>query len=103
MIWRIAIGVITILLTLALLALLEEREAKSESTCVSAEHSEAIRKLTLEGIDEAFKAHVRLLFDVWMKDHSQQPKRAQVGIANGISAYIRAQADALKWSPPVCG
>ena len=39
---------------------------------------------------------------IWVKDSSEQPKRAMAGMAHGINAYQRARADALQWNPPEC-
>jgi hypothetical protein len=70
--------------------------------CVSVEERERIRTTVIEGIDEALKAHVVKLFDVWMKDTSSQPQRAIEGMEVGISAHIRARTNALNWNPPPC-
>jgi hypothetical protein len=59
--------------------------------------------LTTAAIDDAYKDHVSHLFTVWLKDYSPEPKRAMAGMANGISAYQRAQLNALNWKPPICG
>jgi hypothetical protein len=37
-----------------------------------------------------------------MKDPSDQPRRAIVGMHEGIDAYVRSRAQALRWSPPLC-
>jgi hypothetical protein len=70
--------------------------------CVSVEERERIRTTVIEGIDEALRAHVVKLFDVWMKDTSNQPARAIEGMEAGISAHIRARTNALNWNPPPC-
>jgi hypothetical protein len=70
--------------------------------CVSAQDQEYIRALTNSAIDSAFQAHVMKLYDVWLKDYSPEPKRAMGGMANGISAYQRAYANAKQWQPQVC-
>jgi hypothetical protein len=70
--------------------------------CVSVEERERIRTAVIEGIDEALKAHVVKLFDVWMKDTSNQPARAVEGMEVGISAHVRARTNALNWNPPPC-
>lgn len=70
--------------------------------CVSAEDQERLRTLALQGIDEAFKNHTVHLFDIWISDPSDQPKRASKGMQDSIDAYLRARSDSLKWSPPNC-
>lgn len=91
----------TIIITLILLAVLESRsEAKVQ--CVSAEDRGHILKMSLQAVDQAFEKHVVSLFSNWVVDAAQQPTRAQVGMQNGIRAWLRAQDDAKKWTPPVC-
>ena len=85
---------------------LSSNRARSEpvtrETCVDVKTRDRIRELSLSAIDQALYAHVMNLYDVWLKDPSQQPQRAKVGMANGISAYRRARADALAWNPETC-
>jgi hypothetical protein len=70
--------------------------------CMDAETREIIRKISLEGFDAALKEHMAHLFDIWMKDETDQPKRAQTGARAGFSAYARARHAALIWNPPLC-
>ena len=70
--------------------------------CMDDESRERVRNLMIDGIDTALKSHVQRVFDIWMKDPSGQPKRAKIGMHEGISAYVRSRAEALKWSPPLC-
>ena len=70
--------------------------------CVSIEERERIRTVVIDGIDQALKTHVIKLFDVWMKDTSNQPQRAIEGMEAGISAHVRARTNALNWNPPAC-
>ncbi|MET0710193.1 MAG: hypothetical protein ABWY82_25625 [Tardiphaga sp.] len=78
-------------------------ETRPETTaCVPLGERERIRDVTLEGIDQGLKNHVTKLFDVWMKDDSNQPKRAIDGMSIGISAHVRARANAISWNPPPC-
>jgi len=74
-----------------------------EPPCVnSTDDREHIRAIALQAFDEALKEHTKGLFDIWLKDVSEQPKRAQAGWRNSLSAYNRAQRDALKWDPQLC-
>ena len=64
---------------------------------------EIIREIVLKGIQGALEDQVKHLFEIWMKDHSEQPKRAIVGTNNAVHAFVRARANTLKWDPPMCG
>jgi hypothetical protein len=101
---RLLVGVTTVLCTLMVVWLSELLEARSQVAehCVDGEERERIRELSLEGIDLALKNHVAKLFDIWMKDDREQPRRAVTGMQAGISAHLRARANALKWDPPRC-
>jgi len=70
--------------------------------CMSSEEREAIRTLVLEGIDKALQQHTIHIFDTWVKDPTDQPKRAARGMDNTIRAYVGARNAALKWGPPTC-
>lgn len=70
--------------------------------CMDEKTREKIRQLALGALDQGFHDHVKLLYEQWMKDSHDQPRRAQNGIKNGIAAYLRALDDAQKWSPPIC-
>lgn len=95
--------IIAIVLSYILISLTAYVQGQAPAVCVSNEvERERIRQHTYEGIDEGFKKHVSLLFDVWVKDATHQPRRAKTGIQNGISAYVRAKADAAAWAPPLC-
>lgn len=104
MVIRIIVGVITIILTLIVIALLDGREVQSkvEQVCVDPTERETIRELALSGVDEGYKKHVSQLFDIWVKDPHDQPARAKVGMTNGINAYVRARRDSLAWAPVHC-
>jgi len=70
---------------------------------MDAEMRDKIRELTAAAIDQAFQDHVGHLFDVWLKDTSDdQPSRAAKGMQNWIGAYLRAQRDLKRWNPPIC-
>jgi 2-phospho-L-lactate guanylyltransferase (CobY/MobA/RfbA family) len=70
--------------------------------CIDAEMREQVRGLMLAGIDEALRRHTRRVFDVWMKDPADQPKRAVAGLNTAVSAYVRSRASAQRWNPPAC-
>jgi hypothetical protein len=81
--------------------LLPARSAPTEA-CFTEDNREHVRALTLAAIEQAFSAHVSNLYSVWLKDFSPEPTRATVGMANGLSAYHRARANAMQWNPPLC-
>jgi hypothetical protein len=70
--------------------------------CMDEATRERIRDIVLEGIDEALKEHTKHIFSIWLKDSTDQPRRAVTGMATGIRAYLGSRANALKWMPPVC-
>jgi hypothetical protein len=91
------------LITLVVLAvLIVGARSQVSERCMDAEMREQVRAVVISGIDLAFKEHTKRLFEIWMKDVSEQPKRAQAGMNNAIDAYVRARTAALKWSPPLC-
>lgn len=104
MIVRLAVGIVTIILTLILLALFErEASSKIPYDCVDPTERERVRDLALVGIDDGLKRAMTHLFEVWQKDpNTEQPKRAQVGTTNAINAHNRARKLALAWDPPHC-
>jgi hypothetical protein len=70
--------------------------------CMTSNERDRIRAIMIDGLDAALKTHTMQMFDIWMKDPSDQPRRAVVGMTDGISAHVRARANALKWDPPPC-
>lgn len=93
----IAVGLAYILVTLA-------RDAQSEAQvqCMDQKTREHVREVTLNGIDDGLRKHIGNLFTIWVQDAQDQPRRAKVGLQNGIAAFLRAQEDSLKWEPPTC-
>jgi hypothetical protein len=101
----ILVGLITAIVTLILLALLEQREAASKVAydCTDPTERERVREIALKGIDDGLQNAMEHLFDIWVKDpNREQPARAQVGTTNAINAHIRARQLALSWTPPTC-
>lgn len=70
--------------------------------CVDAKDAAHIRDLMLQANDEALKAHLAKLFDIWLRDYGQDTSRARAGTLNGINAYERAVAALRRWNPPTC-
>jgi hypothetical protein len=102
----VAVGV-AVLLALLAQALFPDRAqpatAQAPPLCMDDEAREATRKLTLDGLGLALKAHTQKLFEGWVKDHLDQPKRASAGMQEGLHIYDVARTDMLEWNPPKCG
>jgi hypothetical protein len=108
---RILLAVVIVLLVFGLLFVInrligEEAQAQTptppEIKCVSGELINHVRQQVLAGIDQGVREHVAHLFDIWIKDPSDQPKRAVEGMNVGLSAYVRARRNALAWDPVHC-
>jgi len=99
----LAILVITVLLTLMVLALLERAESRVPFDCVDATERERVRQLAFDGIDKGLVEAMAHLFEVWQRDPgTDQPRRAQTGTANAVNAHNRARKFAQTWDPPTC-
>ena len=70
--------------------------------CFFATEKDRLIELSHLAIDDAFKHHVEALFDVWVRDPAEQPKRAMSGMAINLSAYHRARANIRQWEPVIC-
>jgi hypothetical protein len=66
------------------------------------QQEERIHRLMSQALDDAFKAHISHLFDIWVKDPAEQPARAVNGASTGVNAYVRAQRNLQGWHPPRC-
>lgn len=101
---RLIVGVITVIITLLLIALLD-REASSgvPFDCVDPTERERVRQLVFDGIDRGLVEAMAHLFDIWQRDpNTEQPRRAQVGTTNAVNAHSRARKLATIWNPPSC-
>jgi hypothetical protein len=77
-------------------------QEKPTELCMGDEIQEEVRAIALKAIDEALKQHIVHIFDTWMKDPSDQPKRAVTGFRIGVGAYLRSRTAIDKWDPPLC-
>lgn len=96
----LAVGLITIVVTLILLALLEQREAasKAEEVVVApSKWDDQIDELERQALGDAFKKHIGQLYTIWVTDNYQPrfPPKAIVGMRNARDAYIRGM-DAIE-------
>lgn len=100
----LAIGALAAALTILAIALLDsDAEGRVPFDCFEPTERERVRELAFTAIDEGLQKAVIHLFDVWQKDpNTDQPKRAQVGMANAVNAHNRARRFALDWNPPTC-
>jgi hypothetical protein len=90
LLWAIAALAIAVVLAYVLV-LLTPHEAQSESRISPPSvYDDRILVLDTQAIDEAYKKHVMLLFDNWVKDIKGQPGRALKGIDTAREAYIRS-------------
>ena len=96
--------IFTIAGTLLLLGLFErEAEGRVPFDCFDPTERERVREIALKGIDDGLQEAIAHLYSIWQKDpDSDQPKRAQVGVANAINAHARARKFTLAWQPPTC-
>jgi hypothetical protein len=100
--WALVTLVIAIALAFILLNIAEKEAPSQAQHCADEETRERIRDLSFEAFDQAFKNHTMRLFDNWLLDPHDQPKRAQAGMQNGIRAYLRGRDLAMAWTIPPC-
>lgn len=77
--------------------------AQMVSVCIDDEKMVArVRGIMLDAIDQALRDHTVHLFEVWARDEKEQPKRASVGLNNGIRAYMLSYQRIQAWQPQRC-
>jgi hypothetical protein len=70
--------------------------------CGDDKFQEQIRALMYDGLNNALRDRTRDLFEVWMKDTSDQPLRAARGLYLSINAYTLGHVSVEQWSLPKC-
>jgi hypothetical protein len=92
--------VLVILFALALVGFISGRweEAPAAPLAVSP-FDQRLAELDHEALDEAYKARVQKLFEIWLADSHDQPRRALVGVANARAAYTQAMIEVEKRKP----
>jgi hypothetical protein len=70
--------------------------------CMDADTRERVRKLMIEALDNSLRTKVEDLFAVWLRDSTDQPRRAQTGMNSALRAYVGARDAAMKFNPPEC-
>lgn len=89
------IGLITIICTLVMLALLERvgaEQARTPST-----YQRELLQLDKEAVKEAYKEHAKKLFNNWIVDSTGQPDRMITGLRTAQQAYIGAMVEINKY------
>jgi hypothetical protein len=70
--------------------------------CMDSDTRERVRKIMIEALDNSLRTKVEDLFAVWLRDATDQPRRAQTGMNTALRAYVGARAAAMKFDPPEC-
>jgi hypothetical protein len=70
--------------------------------CMDADTRERVRRLMFEALDNSLREKIESLFAVWLRDATDQPRRAQTGMNSALRAYVGARAAAMKFDPPEC-
>lgn len=102
LIMRLMIGLVTAGLTWTLVDVMETRAQVQIAACATAEEEAKIKALVQEGLENALEDRAYHLFNVWMQDGTDQPKRAQVGLSKAISAYLQSNKGAGLWHTSRC-
>jgi hypothetical protein len=80
---------------------LASAETKPE-LCMDSDTRERVRALMIEALDNSLRQKVEELFASWLRDATDQPRRAQRGMDAALRAYVGARAAAMKFDPPEC-
>jgi len=70
--------------------------------CFTQQQRDHILEMSQRAIDDAFKTKVGDLFEVWVRDPTDQPRRAISGMQTNLSAYHRARNSIRLWDPAIC-
>jgi hypothetical protein len=110
--WRIGTALLAALLALGIIggvlvywftpALGQTQPQPLPSFCASTEDRETVRAILQKSVDNGLQDQVTHLFEQWMRDSTDQPRRAVNGSQAAIAAYIRARRFVVGWNPPVC-
>ena len=108
---RIIITFIIVLAVLLLLALIgwttgrwDEAQGQGLAVirCANPIARDRLRATVQEALDVAFEDRVKHLFEIWMRDESDQPRRFLTGARITLSGYINARSIVTEWNPPPC-
>lgn len=100
----LATGAIGMLVAMALIAIVSaQSQSAPADVCMDAETREKVRVILLDALDSGLKDRTMHVYEVWMKDNYDQPRRAGVGARQAVIAYVDARTFILKqWNPPPC-
>ena len=89
------VSIIVVVIILGIYACVAVDDTQAESSDVP--WTPRLIELHKQALDDAYKKHVGLLYDIWMKDYSEgQPKRAITGATNARRAYLSVLAEIEK-------
>ena len=77
-------------------------QSQTQAVCFTQQQRDHILEMSQRAIDEGFSNKVRDLFDVWVRDPTDQPRRAISGMQTNLSAYHRARNSIRLWDPSIC-
>ena len=100
--WPAVSALIVAVLTVALTLANAVTPVPGAEPCIELGMREKIRERMVEGFDEGLRAHTKKMFEIWIQDDTDQPKRAINGMRSGAWAYARARAAAGRWDPLIC-
>lgn len=87
----LAVGAVTIIITLLLLAVLETSSAPAPLQPETlSRYERRIIELDKQAVDQAYITHAANVFGIWIKDGVADPSRAKVGFANARKGYDAA-------------
>ena len=100
---RVTVATMLAGIALVLLAI-NQWPARSDPAplCMDAATRDLVRGIMLDGLTAGLKQHTEQMFDVWLKDDTDQPRRAATGMRGGVSAFTRARAYVQRWDPQAC-
>jgi len=96
------IAVVYVVAALSPISVLPHATAEGSALCMDPATRERAREIIIDGIEAGLRQHTIHVYDVWLKDPSDQPKRARVGMEIGVNAFNRARNAALSWMPRTC-
>ena len=77
-------------------------QSQVQPICFTQQQRDHILEMSQRAIDDGFKNKVTDLFDVWIRDPTDQPRRAISGMQTNLSAYHRARNSIRIWDPAIC-
>lgn len=94
---------IAIILSARSVAQYELESALSEAVpCGTREMQSRLKVIMYSALDKALEEHIKHTYEVWMKDETDQPKRASVGVRKGLNAYVQSRGTIDKWQLMEC-